>query len=406
MGILLAVAIAGAALSACNSADSLAVSTTIIPPPPGCDTGRVDVIGASLDLSGAAAAVGHQYLMGLELGIAKVNQGNGVPPRNTCFELAYKNNEGNPAVDNQAMLDLVNVEKAQVVVGEFLGSATANYLGGLGVAAVSLSSLQSTFEPKLYPNTFPMTASMESQAFAIGKSLKSEGVTRVGVIVTNDPASRQGAAHLAAVSSADGFSITASARVAPSGAGAASAISTVRASRPKVLVILDDAGAVGSVLSARSAAGWSVPVIAGPTATVAGVLAKLAGALSGVSVDVPSGAVKSSGPGASATLGFQKLLDKHLGTIRGSIIPYAETYDAMTMIGSAAVGAMGILATDITTFMENANYQGVLASYTYTSGAHTGVSASNQVVVPLASLSNGLLVMPPKPKKTKAAAGI
>jgi ABC-type branched-subunit amino acid transport system substrate-binding protein len=402
---LIAVAFAGSALSACNSSDNVTVSTTIVPPPPGCDTARVDVIGASLDLSGPAAAVGRQYLMGLELGIAKVNQGNGVPPRNTCFELAYKNNQGNPAIDNQALLDLVNVEKAQVVVGQFLGSATANYLGQLGVVAVSLSNLESIYEPKLYPNTFPMTASMESQAFAIGKALKADGVSSVGVIATRDAASRQGAAHLAQVSANDGFTITATATVSPSGAGAASAISTVRASDPKELVVLDDTGAVGAVLAARAAAGWRVPVIAGPTATTANVVSRISGDLEGVSVEVPNGAVEGSGPGASATVGFQRLLDKHLGTIRGSIIPYAETYDAMTMIGAAAVGAMAILATDVTTFMQNANYQGVLASYTYTSGAHTGVPASSQVAVPLDSLSNGLLKAPPKPKKATVAAG-
>ncbi|MGH9007637.1 MAG: ABC transporter substrate-binding protein, partial [Acidimicrobiales bacterium] len=98
------VGLAGAALSACNSADRLVVPTTVVPPPPGCDAGRVIVVGASLDLSGPGGALGHQYLKGLEMGIAKVNKGNGVPPRNSCFELAYKDNRGNPAIDNRAML--------------------------------------------------------------------------------------------------------------------------------------------------------------------------------------------------------------------------------------------------------------------------------------------------------------
>ncbi len=76
----------------------------------------------------------------------------------------------------------------------------------------------------------------------------------------------------------------------------------------------------------------------------------------------------------------------------------------MTMIGAAAVGAMAS-SPPSDHVPENANYQGVLASYTYTSGAHTGVSASSQVAVPLDSLSNGLLKAPPKPKKATLAAG-
>ena len=75
----------------------------------------------------------------------------------------------------------------------------------------------------------------------------------------------------------------------------------------------------------------------------------------------------------------------------------------MTMMGNAANGAMSVVATQVTTYLQNANYQGVLASYTYTSGAHTGISASDQSVVPLRGLSNGLLKPAPKPVKPAKA---
>ena len=295
----------------------------------------------------------------------------------------YKDNKGNPAVDTQAVLNFVDSEKAAIVVSSFLNSATDSYLGQLGVAEVSLSTLQDTFEPKGFPNTYPMTASMQSQAFVIGNELKKEKVTSVGLIVTDDASSRQGAAHLALVASADGFTITARASVSTSGGGASAAVAEVKASHPKALVVLDDTGAVASVLSARSSLGWKVPVIAGPTATFSSVFSRIGG-------DLASG----------ITLRFQKKLAAHLGgQIQGSIIPYAQTYDAMNMMANAAVGALGITATDITTFLQNANFEGVLASYTYTSGAHAGISASDQTVVSLNTLSNGLLSPPPKPKK-------
>jgi len=399
--VLLAVAVAAVALTACNSTNNAVVATTVVPPPPGCDTSRVIPIGASLDLSGPGAALGHAYLTGLELGIAKVNAGHGVPPRNSCFELMYKNNRGNPTIDDQAILNLVDVEKAGVIVSSFLGSATANYLGQLGVAEVSLSNLASTFAPKEFPNTYPMTASMDSQAFVIAKTLKKDKVRSVGLIVTDDAASRQGAAHFASVSSADGLTITGRATVSVSGGGAAAALAQVRATHAKVLVVLDDTGAVASVLSARASLGWKVPVIAGPTATEAGMLAKIEGAADGVSVVVPSGAVAGTGPASAGAYSFRKKLLAHLGvsSLQGSIIPYAETYDAMTMMGNAANGAMGITATDVTTFLQNANYQGALAAYSYTTGAHTGISASEQTVVSLSTLSNGLLAPAPVAKK-------
>jgi branched-chain amino acid transport system substrate-binding protein len=403
--VLLGVVFAGAALTACNSTHN-AVATTVVAPPPGCDASRVIVIGASLDLSGPGAALGHQYLTGLELGIAKVNAANGVPPHNSCFELMYKDNKGSAAIDNEAIVNLVNNEKAGVVVSSFLGSATATYLGQLGIPEVSLSNLQDTFEPKGYPNTYPMTASMESQAFVIGKALEKDMVTSVGLVVTNDAASRQGAAHFASVASADGFTITGRASVSASGSGASAALSQIRATHPKALVVLDDTGAVASVLSARSSLGWTVPVIAGPTATQSDVISKIGGDLKGVSVVVPTGAIAGTGPASSLSFGFRKKLmtGLHTSSIEGSIIPYAETYDAMVMMANAAVGAMGITATDVTTFLQNANYQGVLAAYTYTAGAHTGISAADQTVVSLDTLSNGLLSPPPVPKKKAKAA--
>lgn len=403
--LLLGVAVAGVALTACN-ATSHTVATTVMAPPPGCDTSRVIVVGASLDLSGPGAELGHQYLTGLELGIAKVNAANGVPPHNSCFELMYKDNSGNPAVDTQAVLNFVDSEKAAIVVSSFLNSATDSFLGQLGVAEISLSTLQDTFEPKGFPNAYPMTASMQSQAFVIGKELKTKDVTSVGLVVTDDASSRQGAAHFASLASADGFTITSRASVSTSGGGASAAVARVKASHPKVLVVLDDTGAVASVLSARASLGWKVPVIAGPTATFSSVFSKIGGDVAGVSVAVPTGAVTGTGPASGITFGFQKKLAAHLGgQIRGSIIPYAQTYDAMNMMANAAVGAMGITATDVTTFLQNANFQGVLASYTYTSGAHTGISASDQTVVALNTLSNGLLSPPPKPKKAAKKTG-
>lgn len=394
--LVLGAVFAAAALSACNSSNQAVVSTTVVPPPRGCDTSRVVVIGASLDLSGPGAWLGREYLTGLELGIAKVDAGGGVPPRNTCFELMYKDNRGSPTIDHQAMVDLVNVEKAGIVVGGYLGSSTSRYLGRLGVPAISLSDFEDIFEPKGFPDTFPVTASMSSQASVIARALRQRRVTSVGLVVANDRASEQGADHFAALSSSEGFTLTDRVTIPTSGQGAAALMRRVRSGHPEALVVLDDAGTVGPVLRARAALGWKVPVYAGPDATQAGVLRGIGRATEGVSVVVPTGALAGSGPASSATLAFRRRLLAHLGTssLRGSIIPYAEAYDAMTMMGAAANGSMGVTAADVTSFLQNANYQGVLASYTYTSSAHTGVPATDQAVVPLDTLSNGLLREP------------
>lgn len=392
--LTLALALGGLVLTACNSSNALSVGTTVVPPSSGCDAGRVLVVGAPLDLSGPGAAVGHEELTGLELGIDRVNAEGGVWPRDTCLELMYKNDRGNPVVDARAMLDLVNAEKASVVVDTFAGAPTPTYLGSLGVPTISLSDLERLATPRVYPNTFPLAASTSSQAYVMGKALEKAGVRSVGLVVADDAASRQGAGRLSAVSAADGFSVVARARVSASGRGAAAAISRVKAAHPQVLVVMDDTAAVASVLTARAAQRWHVPVLAGPSATTAPALAPAVGRdIAGVSVVVPVGAVKASGPAAGAVLRFRSLLLARLRTssLRGSIIPYAEAYDGVVMIANAINGAQASSATDVTSFLQNANYQGVLDDYTYSAGAHTGIDAAGQTVVPLSGLTDGLL---------------
>ncbi len=296
---LIAVAFAGSALTRVQLVGQRDGLHHVVPPPPGCDT-----LAGGRDREPRSTSRGRlrpsaaSTCMGLELGIAKVNQGNGVPPRNTCFELAYKNNRGNPAIDTQAMLDLVNVEKAQA---RRRASSSARRPPAISAAsawsAISLSNLDSIYSPSTSPT--PTRWRLDGvPGLRHRQALKADEVTSVAVIVTGDVASRQGAAHFAQVSADDGLHVTAPGhRPAVGGAGAASAISTVKASHPKELVILDDAGAVGAVLAARASAGWQVPVIAGPTATTATSSpgSPGTGRRLGRGAD---GAIQESGPGA------------------------------------------------------------------------------------------------------------
>ena len=407
LGALAGLAVAAGLLSACQGPNANAVATTVVPPPSGCDTGRVTVIGASLDLSGPGASLGRQYLAGLELGIAKVNAGNGVPPHNSCFELVYKDNRGNAAIDTQALLDLVNVEKAGVVVGDFLGASSSAYLGSLGVSAISLSNLAVTFEPKAFPYTFPMTASMESQAFVMAREIKKAGIRRVAVVVTDDigeppggratwpPSRRPTASRSSAGQPWRPRAPVPRLRWPPCGPGAPLrwSCSTTPARWPPCCP------------PGRPSAGgcrrWRARTRP-PQRSSRGSRAAPRGSRS----SCPPGRCfgRDRGPHRRSRFRARLLAHLHTGSLRGSIIPYAETYDAMTMMGNVASGSMGVVASDVQSFLQNANYQGVLASYTYTAGAHTGVSASDQSVVPLASLSNGFLKAPASSRRTGSGA--
>jgi ABC-type branched-subunit amino acid transport system substrate-binding protein len=403
--VALALLGAAGALSACNSSANDA-PTQVATASGGCQGGRIVGVGASLDLSGPAGAVGRAYLTGLRLGIAKVNSAGGVPGHNSCLELLYKNNRGSAAVDTQSMLNLVYAEGALVVVGSYLQtSATggAQYLHALAVPVSSFSSAPETFDPKTFPNTFPLATSITVQSQVMANFAEKQDLTKVAVVVTRDATSRQGAAAFSSSVSSDGLDVVGHASVSPSGAGAVGALSSLESDHPKAVVVIDDGGAIGAVLSARRQLGWTVPFIVGPAASTTPALAAAgSGGRSTVWTVVPSATVTSSGAAAATAIAFRNQLlgALHESHLAGSIIPYAQGFDAATMFGSAAAGTMDTLVSDLTTYLENANYQGVLASYSYTSAQHNGILENELSVVPLSTLSNGVFhYAPPKAKK-------
>gem|GEM_PF-1883349 len=406
--VVLALLGAAGCLAACGA--STTAATQVVTASAGCSGDRVVGVGASLDLSGPEAAVGRAYLTGLELGIAKVNSGGGVPGHNSCLELLYKNNRGSAAVDSAALSNLVYAEGALFVVSSYVEASTVGgsyYLHALAVPVTSFSTLDATFDPKLYADTFPVTSASAVQAQVMAKFAAVHDLARVAVVVTGDVASRQGAAGFVQAASSDGVRIVGRASVSPSGAGAAAALTGLRADRPKAIVVIDDGGATPAILAARARLGWNVPVIAGPPATeTPAIEAAGSGGLKNVWAVVPSATVTSSGPTVAAAVSFRNRVLAKLGVSRltGSIIPYAQAYDGITMFGSAATGTMDTLVSDLKTFLENANFQGVLASYSYTTGKHVGISESQLSVVPVSTLSNGLFhYQPPKQPKHRAS---
>src|SRR5580658_2396828 len=233
--VVLALLGAAGGLAACGvNADS--ATTQVVNASAGCSGERVVGVGASLDLSGSGAGQGQAYLTGLEMGIAKVNSGGGVPGHNSCLELLYKNNRGSAAVDTQSMLNLVYAEGALVVVGSYLQtSATggAQYLHALAVPVSSFSSAPETFDPKTYPNTFPLATSITVQSQVMAKFAEKQDLTKVAVVVTRDATSRQGAAAFSSSASSDGLDVVGRATVSPSGGGSVGALSSLESDHPR-----------------------------------------------------------------------------------------------------------------------------------------------------------------------------
>jgi branched-chain amino acid transport system substrate-binding protein len=386
-------------LAACATRPHYGVATTIVTPKGNCDGSRVVPIGLAIDLSGAGAGLGQEYLDGLRIAVEQVNRSHGVLRSRACLELLYKDTKGDVRVSKRAIDDFVNEEGVAYLVApltspeiQFAGPDLAKDR----VPTASFSSLDQTYQPHHYPQLFPLAASTTTVATTMVAFAHSRGWARVAVAAADDPAARMGAAEVTDAARRAGLAVTGSVTASP--AANVTALEQLRRAAPDVVVLTGDSPDVASLLSARAKLGWQVPVVAQAVAADRSVIAAvgLAG-LDNVFAVVPRLLV----------VGQQTPLDPALDTLRGqvrrllhvprldgSVGPYVQAADAISMFASVANSINSTAPGPIRTYLENANFQGVLASYSFTTNAHGGIGSDQITVAPVSSLSDGVFEAP------------
>lgn len=387
------VAIAAMALTGCQGSPRLGTPTTVYPVDGHCNTSAVVEVGASLPLSGSDRVAGRAQLVGLELAVNAVNAAGGVLSAHRCLELLYKDNRSDPAVDNQAQLDLVNEEKVSFLVGPFLAlenPENRSHIGALGTTAASYSALAVTFKPSEFPNTFPIASSMANQAGVLVAAAKRRRLDRIALVRSGSEVAAQGATAFRDDARSAGLAVTETSFVVDSRAAAQSAWNDLGAGHPSAVVVFDGGSALGPLLSARRAARSTLPVLVAtttapvlPTAAVKGVQAVVSKSL----------VIADRVPASLESFRARVLRILHRARLDGPITPYAQGYDALRLFASSVNGVDAYDSGSVRTFIENANFEGLLGTYDYTSSNHTGLAASQLAVAPLDSLSNGLYVV-------------
>ena len=392
-----AVLLAGT-LSACTTPRRFGVSTTVLPPSGTCDRSRVVEVGASLALSGSQRALGREYLTGLQMAVRRINDRGGLLKQHRCLELLYKDDGGSIPIARQAVLDLVNREQVTFLISPFLSAQAQGAGSALAAANLpvgSFTSLNETFRRAVRPWTFPLASSTSIVTRAMVQYARAHGWPDVAVVAVDDPVGRQGALSLAGSAPRSGLAVTGTA--VTSAARAASALQRLRGTQPHGLAVIGDNLDVGAILRARRTLGWGVPVVASATAVDPSV-ARVVGTagLTGVAVVVPQAIVAQPGISDADVRHFRNELHAqlHQSTLDGSIVPYAQGYDAVAMLASTAESSHSLTASNVRTFLESAGYQGLLASYAYTTLTHTGIPADQQVVAPTSTLADGLFAAP------------
>jgi ABC-type branched-subunit amino acid transport system substrate-binding protein len=391
---LVGVAMAAAVLTGCHTAPRLGVPTTVYPVEGHCDNSAVVEVGASLPLSGSDRVAGRAQLLGLELGINRVNDAGGVLTAHRCLELLYKDDRSDPAVDNQALLDLVNREKVSFLVGPFLtleNPANRDHIGALGTAAASYSSLAVTFKPSEFPNTFPIASSMADQASVLVAAAKRQHLHHIALVRSSSEVAAEGTTAFRRAARSAGLTVTPTTFVVDTRIEASSAWSDLRAGHPSAVVVFDSGSTLTPLLAARRSAGSALPILA----SMQGAPVSPTAALNGVQVIVAKSLVVSRHvPTKLESFRTRVLRALHQVRLGGPITPYAQGDDALQLFASAANGVNASDSASIRTFIENANFEGLLGTYAYTSSDHEGLAASQLAVAPLDSLSNGLFVVP------------
>jgi ABC-type branched-subunit amino acid transport system substrate-binding protein len=184
--------------------------------------------------------------------------------------------------------------------------------------------------------------------------------------------------------------VTATTFVVDSRAAARSAWSDLEAEHPSAVVVFDSGSTLGPLLAARQDANSTLPVLA--SAQTAPTLPTAA--VHRVQVIVPKSLMISRHvPLSLASFRARVLHALNQARLDGPITPYAQGYDAVQLFANAANGVNAYDPGSVRTFIENANFEGLLGTYNYTSNSHEGLAASQFTVAALDSLSNGLYVV-------------
>ena len=232
---------------------------------------------------------------------------------------------------------------------------------------------------------------MADQASVLVAAAKRQHLDRIALVRSSSQVAAEGATAFRSDARSAGLTVTATTFVVDSRAGAPSAWTHLEAAHPSAVVVFDSGSTLAPLLAARRGAGSNLPVLA---STQGAPGAFRSAAVDGVQVIVSKSLVVSR----HVPVSLESFRARVLHALRQAqlgrpITPYAQGYDALQLFASAANGVNASDSASIRTFIENANFEGLLGTYAYTSTDHEGLAASELTVAPLDSLSNGLYVV-------------
>lgn len=340
--LALAACSSGSTGGATPSATSPATTAAITAAPKCADGGDLTStvkMGAFLPLTGSLAFLGPGSVGGVDLALSDINAAGGALSKSVCLNLTDSNDS------NHGPVSIANIKKqigsgVSAIVGPESSGVTLNVLPTVNASKAVLFSNAATSDALtgVSPWFFRDPAPNKFEAEALGNLIVSDGFSKVGVLVQNDPYATNLRDGIQKVVESSGGSVTYGAtgknqEYKPTETDFSSDVAAVLATKPDAIV-LDSFDEAKLIIPTLKSAGWNMKNTY-----------FIDGDLNDYTKDFPTGTLdgaKGTTQGKNPTTAFKSLILKAYVANGGSeskLTSYAyaaEAYDATVLIALAA----------------------------------------------------------------------
>jgi branched-chain amino acid transport system substrate-binding protein len=346
------------------------------------------VIGASLELTGSAAAAGTLQERALRLTADRLNE-DGVPVGNLRrrVRLVIRDNESDPAVAAQQVTEMITRDNVHALLG---GTTSETSMSIVNVAQeqqvpfLSLASSDDILSPlpertyiyKLTPDASDVARIMAPLIATSG------GGNRVAIIAAAGAHGESGVRAIQAFAAPNSLQVVGTQRLPASGGNARGAVQDALAAGPNAVVVWASAPDAGKVALALRTAKFEGQIFFEPTAvaddTVNGAnRAAVEGAFAVHPVSLAGSSLTDT---TRAELGRRDFVNQYIQTYDGfdGFAPYSS--DGLTMIVNAARLARSVDHGRLRVFLETQVMEGIAGSYQFAPINHGGMAQDSLAV--------------------------
>lgn len=345
------------------------------------------VVGASLELSGPAAAVGVLQERALRITAEQLNaEGVAVGGTRRAVRLVVRDNAGRVEIATADARQLIDRDRVLALVGGTLAEtslATIAVAQERGVPLVSLANADEIVQPTARRSfVYKVTPDSADIARQLARLIDRQKLLRVAVLASRNAYGESGIAAMQGALDAAGLELVRAVRLPAAADELPDTARRVAGAGAEAVVIWATAPTSGRVAQSLRATGFAGRFFLDPGAVAEVTLAgDTAPAMEGAYLVHPA-TLDTSSLRNTTTAGLDRrafvyrYIQLH-GPFTG-FAPYAS--DALTLITTAAQQAGRLDHADVRARLETMTMEGIAGSYAFTADSHGGMDAQSLAV--------------------------